>query len=68
MISAPGGDRPSWDFATVSTGGTVVDTINLANSSLVVNTVTNNVTTAQPVCGSLRGEPCRTYQKLGNQS
>ncbi len=68
VISAPGGDRPSWDFATVSTGGTVLDTINLANSSLVVNTVANNVTTAQPVCGSLRGEPCRTYQKLGNQS
>ena len=68
VISAPGGDRPSWDFDTPATGGTVQDTIDLAGSSLAVNIINNTVTTKQPVCGSLRGEPCRKYTPLSNQS
>jgi hypothetical protein len=29
--------------------------------------VSNVTVMALPTCGSLRGEPCRVYQKLGNQ-
>ena len=37
-------------------------------SSLVVDLVHGvAATTMLPACGSLRGEPCRTYQDEGNQ-
>jgi len=68
VISAPGGDRPAWQFDTPATGGTVVDTLDLASSTLTLNVVANTVSTSQPVCGSLRGEPCRKYKSLSNQS
>ncbi len=70
VISAPGGDRPIWTFdtldhgqhATVGLGGSVA-------SALVVNVVSGvHATTTLPACGSLRGEPCRTYVPEGNQS
>ena len=71
VISAPGGDRPSWTFDTPATGGGVVDTVALGGpqgSSLVVNEVGGVVPTADlPACGALRGEPCRAYAPLGNQ-
>jgi predicted acyl esterase len=69
VISAPGGDRPSWEFdtvdrrqsATVGLGG-------VAASALIVNTVAGvQSTPALPSCGSLRGEPCRALQAEGNQ-
>jgi predicted acyl esterase len=72
VISAPGGDRPSWTFDTPATGNSVVDTVALGGahgSSLVVNEVKGVVpTVATPPCGALRGEPCRAYSLLGNQS
>jgi hypothetical protein len=38
-------------------------------SSLVVNEVAGVVPTPTlPACGALRGEPCRAYAPLGNQS
>jgi predicted acyl esterase len=61
VISAPGGDRPVWTFAsldhgqpaTVGLGGDVA-------SALTVNVVGGvDATAALPACGSLRGEPCR---------
>jgi hypothetical protein len=71
VISAPGGDRPSWTFQTPATHGSVVDTVALGGptgSSLVVNEVPGvSVPTALPACGALRGEPCRAYAPLGNQ-
>jgi hypothetical protein len=71
VISAPGGDRPSWTFDTPATGGAVVDTVALGGpqgSSLVVNEVGGVVPTSGiPACGALRGEPCRAYAPLGNQ-
>ncbi len=67
VISAPGGDRPSWTFDTPATHGAVVDTVALRGSSLVVNAVGGVVPTGQPACGALRGEPCRAYAPLGNQ-
>jgi predicted acyl esterase len=70
VVSAPGGDRPSWQFATVDNGSQTasVGLGGLAASSLVVNVV-NGVTATPtlPTCGSLRGEPCRAYQALNNQ-
>jgi predicted acyl esterase len=69
VISAPGGDRPIWEFgtldndqsATVGLGGAVP-------SALVVNVVHGvDATSALPACNSLRGEPCRTYTPEGNQ-
>jgi hypothetical protein len=72
VISAPGGDRPAWAFATPSTHGAVTDTVSLgaaAASSLTLNVVAGvNATAAMPGCGALRGEPCRSYVKLGNQT
>jgi predicted acyl esterase len=71
VISAPGGDRPSWAFDTVTTHGSVTDTVALSGahaSSLAVNVVSGVVPTAAlPACGALRGEPCRPYAVLGNQ-
>jgi uncharacterized protein len=70
VVSAPGGDRPIWEFdtldngqrATVGLGGAVA-------SSLAVNVVSGVDSTATlPACGSLRGEPCRPYQVEGNQT
>jgi hypothetical protein len=69
VISAPGGDRPVWEFdtldtdqqATVGLGGATL-------SSLVVDVVQGVVATPTlPACNSLRGEPCRAYQAEGNQ-
>jgi hypothetical protein len=72
VISAPGGDRPSWTFQTPATHNAVVDTVDLGGSvlsSLVVNVVRGVVPSATlPDCGALRGEPCRVYAPLGNQT
>ena len=71
VVSAPGGDRPSWEFATVDDGGQTasVGLGGVTASSLVVNVVTGvTATPTLPACGSLRGEPCRTYQALNNQA
>jgi len=70
VISAPGGDRPSWEFDTLDSGQSATVGIGgIAASALVVNKVGGvRSTSALPACGSLRGEPCRTLQAEGNQS
>lgn len=70
IVSAPGGDRPAWEFATVDNGSQTasVGLGGLAASSLEVNVVKGVTATATlPTCGSLRGEPCRAYQAQNNQ-
>ncbi len=69
VISAPGGDRPTWAFTTLDHGQrATVHTGGNLPSSLVVDLVHGvAATTMLPACGSLRGEPCRTYQDEGNQ-
>ncbi|HMK64037.1 MAG TPA: CocE/NonD family hydrolase, partial [Acidimicrobiales bacterium] len=61
VISAPGGDRPSWAFDTLDNGQSA--TIGIGGrtaSALVVKRVRGvHATSALPACGSLRGEPCR---------
>jgi uncharacterized protein len=69
VISAPGGDRPEWAFDTPETGNAVVDTVQLGTSSLVVNVVNGVSPTPRiPACGALRGEPCRPYALMSNQT
>jgi len=72
VVSAPGGDRPSWEFDTVDTTNpsATVGFGPVAASALVVNQVNvKNATAAIPTCSplELRGEPCRAYQAEGNQ-
>ena len=68
VLSAPGGDRPSWTFDSVDTGqSATVGLGKITPSSLVVQSVKNVVATAGlPTCGILRGEPCRAYAAEGN--
>jgi uncharacterized protein len=69
VISAPGGDRPSWEFDTLDHGqAATVGIGGIAASALIVDQVAGaNSTTTLPICGSLRGEPCRTLQAEGNE-
>jgi hypothetical protein len=69
VISAPGGDRPSWEFDTIDNGqSATVGFGGIAASTLVVNQVSGVADTPTlPTCGELRGEPCRAYQPEGNQ-
>jgi predicted acyl esterase len=70
VISAPGGDRPVWEFDTLDNGqGASVGLGGAVASSLAVNVVGGvDATPTLPACGSLRGEPCRPYQAEGNQT
>jgi len=69
-VTAPGGDRPAWTFATPATSGEVTDTVTLGGSSpsrLVLPVIGGLAPgDAQPPCPSLRGQPCRTYEAAGN--
>ena len=69
-ITAPGGDRPVWQFDTFPTGGTVTDTVRLGGASpsaLVLSVVPAiGPPDPQPACPSLRGQPCRDYVAAGN--
>lgn len=68
-ITAPGGDRPEWAFATPATNSKVLDTVKLgAGGSTLVIPVVAGITPPdpQPPCPSLRGEPCRAYVPAGN--
>ena len=69
-ITAPGGDRPVWQFDTFPTSGTVTDTVRLGGespSALVLAVVPKIVPAdPQPACPSLRGQPCRRYVAAAN--
>lgn len=60
VLSAPGGDLSAWQFDTPAGGTDVV--VDLAGSSVVLP-VLDGVAPAgpQPLCGFLRGHPCRPY-------
>ena len=69
VVSAPGGDRPSWTFDTLDAGqSATVGLGTVGASALVVRSVRGVTATTSPTCGSLRGEPCRAYQAEGNQA
>ncbi len=65
-IEAPGGDRPSWAFATTYQAG-ATDTVTLGPSAWVLPAVPGVVATdQQPACGTNRGQPCRGYVAAAN--
>ena len=69
-IDAPGDSRPVWAFETLSAGETVTIAHDLTHPSQVVLGVIPGLTVPAgvPACGALRGQPCRTYEPIGNES
>ncbi|MFW0795661.1 CocE/NonD family hydrolase [Gordonia sp. CPCC 205515] len=68
-ITAPGGDRTSWRFATPATGGRIVDTIALGRGgSTLTLPVVPGARAGSPIgpCAGLRGQPCRDYRPAFN--
>ncbi len=63
IITAPGGDRLEWQFATLP--GTQTNDVARSvgrPSSIALPVVPGvNVPTGYPACPGLRGQPCRTY-------
>ena len=71
IIASIGGDQPLWSFGDPTAKGTARVTLGYSGtmqSSLTLPVVPSiPVPTALPAdCGSLRGEPCRTYQPFVN--
>jgi predicted acyl esterase len=62
-VHAPGNQRGVWAFETISAGETVTIDASADHPSRVVLPVVSGITVpaGAPACGSLRGEPCRTY-------
>jgi hypothetical protein len=68
-IDAPGGSRAVWQFQTIDNGETVTIAYDAQHPSRLVLPVVADVNVppaAPPACGSLRGEPCRTWVKAAN--
>ena len=69
-ITAPGGDQPIWAFANTSPTRTAKVSLAFSPqkaSRLILPVVPGvRVPTALPPCPSLRGEPCRPYQRFVN--
>jgi predicted acyl esterase len=74
VVSAPGGDQPTWAFADLVPGLDRKATVRVAYSrsmpSRLVLPVVSGVAvpTGLPPCPGLRGEPCRPYQPLVNRT
>ena len=71
-IAAPNGSQPVWSFneALPQTGTSTVSIAVSATmpSSLVLPVVPGVTAAAQPACGSLRSQPCRSYVPLTNHT
>ncbi len=68
-IDAPGNNRPVWEFGTIANGETVTIAAGGAHPSKLMLPVVSGVDVsgaAPPACGSLRGEPCRTWVAASN--
>jgi putative CocE/NonD family hydrolase len=70
VVQPPGGNRPAWAFATLPGTRTVTVSRSPAQPSKVVLPVVSGIAVSTPIpaCGTLRGQPCRTYQPLENGS
>jgi uncharacterized protein len=66
VVSAPGGDRPIWEFDSIDNGQqAMVGLGGWTPSALVVNQVSGvSAPPTLPACNTLRGEPCRTSSPL----
>jgi predicted acyl esterase len=68
-VNAPGNARAIWKFDTIDHGQTVQIAHDAGHPSRIVLSVLPNqtiTTPTPPACGSLRGQPCRTYTPAGN--
>ncbi|HRB04835.1 MAG TPA: CocE/NonD family hydrolase, partial [Ilumatobacteraceae bacterium] len=67
-VDAPGNSRAIWAFRTISDGESVTIAHDADHpSQLVLSVVPVTVAApAPPACGSLRGQPCRTYVPAAN--
>jgi predicted acyl esterase len=63
IVDAPGGNRPLWEFDTIAGGEKVTIGLGAVEPSRLVLPVVSSVDAPDtyPECGSLRGQPCRTY-------
>jgi predicted acyl esterase len=70
VVQPPGGNKPAWAFATLPGRRTVTVERSATHPSKVVLPVVSgiDVSTPLPACGTLRGQPCRTYVPLDNRS
>jgi predicted acyl esterase len=68
VVQPPGGNRPAWAFAARRYDHAVTVDVarSVARASKVVLPVVPSVSvpTPLPACGTLRGQPCRTYVPL----
>jgi predicted acyl esterase len=68
-INAPGNARAVWQFQTIDKGEQVQIAHDASHPSKLVLSVlpgTPVTAPAPPACGSLRGQPCRTYAAAAN--
>ncbi|MCU1456190.1 MAG: putative hydrolase, CocE/NonD family, partial [Actinomycetia bacterium] len=69
-VQAPGGNRPRWSFTAQPAKGIVMNSIarDVKHASSIALPVVSSVPipTRLPACGSLRGEPCRTFVPAAN--
>ena len=68
-IDAPGNNRPVWEFDTISAGEEVSIVHDADHPSRLVLPVVPNATIptfVPPACGTLRGQPCRTWVAASN--
>lgn len=70
-IDAPGNNRPVWEFRTISAGETVTVGHDATRPSRLVLSVVPDAAgfiaaEVPPACGSLRGQPCRTWTPAAN--
>ena len=68
-IDAPGNSRAEWAFGTIDQGETVTLASDADHPSKLVLPVVSGVDVpepAPPACGSLRGQPCRTWVAASN--
>jgi len=68
-IDAPGNNRAIWEFRTQDKGEDVIVAHDAAHPSRLLLPVVDNLDVpakAPAACGSLRGQPCRTYAPASN--
>jgi predicted acyl esterase len=74
QINTPGGDLPLWFFENRDPGGEDVG-YRIGHGGSIASSIVLPVLPAgsveipaeRPICGALRGQPCRTYVELDNQ-
>jgi predicted acyl esterase len=69
-IDAPGNSRPVWEFDTIDDGEAVTIAHDADHPSKIVLQVVPGVAVPPTIvpCGSMRGEPCRTYVPADNEA